>query len=169
MRNHTPSTRRSVSVPLRGFRHESISFKLCGEVITIEVSVPLRGFRHERTTFRLRSECVIWLVSVPLRGFRHESKKYDSQVRLFVRRFPSPCGVLGMKVVKKITLHKNDLTEFPSPCGVLGMKEGTQRPRHLRTFGLVSVPLRGFRHERHSRQDCIVSCREKCFRPLAGF
>ena len=113
-----------VSVPLRGFRHESD--KKGGWRYALKmtvVSVPLRGFRHERGSRGFFLTLSWFVVSVPLRGFRHESRKWF-KVGCNTEWFPSPCGVLGMKV-KESELWRNRYLAFPSPCGVLGMKDLT--------------------------------------------
>ncbi len=68
-------------------------------VSVCNVSVPLRGFRHESFYYDVVKNALLpFTVSVPLRGFRHES--FDCQIHLGKEliKFPSPCGVLGMKV-----------------------------------------------------------------------
>ena len=40
----------------------------------------------------------------------------------YAGKFPSPCGVLGMKVIPSVEEGSDQEHAFPSPCGVLGMK-----------------------------------------------
>ena len=56
-------------------------------------------------------------------------------------KFPSPCGVCGLKSVMRV-LDTIDSELFPSPCGVCGLKYRVEGlVRHVQR--LVSVPLRG--------------------------
>ncbi len=90
-------------------------------------------------------------VSVPLRGFRHERVPNPTIAYITVsKKFPSPCGVLGMKVVTltdAATVTPNaDTVSVPlrgfrhERCSFLHSWRGL-------SARLVSVPLRGFRHE----------------------
>ena len=56
--------------------------------------------------------------------------------------FPSPCGVLVLKVVKEKKSSKKQTAKFPSPCGVLVLKV-FGNDLEAGAYVYVSVPLRG--------------------------
>ena len=57
-----------------------------------------------------------------MRGFGNERPTPNFADDHFYQ-FPSPCGVLGMKVSQLEQLQLDaEYRAFPSPCGVLGMK-----------------------------------------------
>ena len=56
--------------------------------------------------------------------------------------FPSPCGVLVLKMKPMLNGKEYSAEEFPSPCGVLVLKNFLHIMNHDRRIG-VSVPLRG--------------------------
>ncbi len=57
-------------------------------------------------------------------------------------KFPSPCGVMGVKLQEIVSIQYTVLKKFPSPCGVMGVKLESQ--------------------------DHAEKAFKDCFRPLAG-
>ena len=84
-----------VSVPLRGLWFEMLALNLYLQC-THGVSVPLRGLWFEiggRTQVGRKR----YRVSVPLRGLWFEIELIEKYDRL-AAKFPSPCGVCGLKL-----------------------------------------------------------------------
>ncbi len=57
-------------------------------------------------------------VSVPMRGFNDFNINMTETLDVF-GKFPSPCGVLMILIVKGHPNEKSIKKKFPSPCGVL--------------------------------------------------
>ncbi len=90
-----------VSVPLRGNGCET-SQSYVQEVLNKVVSVPLRGNGCETPwNFMSLLDEDRQLVSVPLRGNGCETRPTKLIATRFLLMFPSPCGVMGVKLVSQ--------------------------------------------------------------------
>ena len=67
-----------------------------------EVSVPLRGYGFEIMTPRLHS--LLTCVSVPLRGYGFEIEISSVAEAFLVAAFPSPCGDMVLKSLRRDAL-----------------------------------------------------------------
>ena len=107
-------------------------------------------------------------VSVPLRGVRRETCPRCAAITANKYSwFPSPCGVLGVKLIDPQNNGAHLQLKFPSPCGVLGVKQFAELNIPLPAFIAVSVPLRGVRRETQGFSAEYVQ-QVLSFRPLAG-
>ncbi len=87
------------------------------------VSVPLRGNGSERFLSWVVLGFALCVVSVPLRGNGSESWFFSFLYRV-TPLFPSPCGVMDLKVKGALLLGFSMMAVFPSPCGVMDLKDG---------------------------------------------
>ena len=109
---------------------------------------------------------VINTVSVPLRGNGFETASAKTWV-ILMGKFPSPCGVMGLKQHFQQTFTDYNGLVFPSPCGVMGLKPsktcvvGLSQlfQRFPSPCGVMGLKLIGC---------CLVVLLCFCFRPLAG-
>ncbi len=129
-------------------------------------------------------------VSVPLRGNRRERDGCNPGKQVRFNKFPSPCGVIGVKDLLFLLAVFSLEPLFPSPCGVIGVKaavfarsafaawvsvplRGNRRESvNGEQFSdaykkVVSVPLRGNRRESRNTSELIIH-QLYSFRPLAG-
>ncbi len=114
-----------VSVPLRGNGCETcFGWSSCCSCWFCRVSVPLRGNGCETKEGRTQRNAK-QSVSVPLRGNGCETEIFVFNKNMIEQShlpFPSPCGVMGVKLWSQASLLSISTVVFPSPCGVMGVK-----------------------------------------------
>ncbi len=136
---------REVSVPLRGNGCETrlLVWLFSGSSSCGPVSVPLRGNGCETVAQKSFAQAVKKLVSVPLRGNGCETReKRASFNHDETKWFPSPCGVMGVKLAqrdRKPTDAEVVKSLFPSPCGVMGVKQN-KRNKRMEKIMLIWFP-----------------------------
>ena len=136
------------------------------------VSVPFRGFRGLQVSF-LPANAQGMSVSVPFRGFRGLQEFGQKHVRVRLRQFQSPSGVLGVCRDARYSFNPDCRLGFQSPSGVLGVCREDNGSLIPEITINVSVPFRGFRGlqedgARVSGAKTLVSVPFRGFRGLQG-